>query len=66
MLVEKVHSMPARIMFITLISEGVSNGTEGSTYALLTSISSLGFVFGSSLGGMMTKIWDVSNATLER
>jgi len=53
-------------MFLTMISEGMSTGTEGSTYALLTSISNLGYVFGGAIGNCLTKIWDVSNPTLEK
>ena len=63
--VDKIHTMPTRIMLITLIAEGVSSGSEGATYALLTSISTLGSVLGTSIGGFMTKIWDVSNETFE-
>jgi hypothetical protein len=64
-LMDRVHAMPMRIMFITLISEGLSVGSEGATFALLTSIQSLGAVFGIAIGGMLTKVWDVSNTALE-
>jgi len=64
-LMDRVHVMPIRIMYITLISDGISSGSEASTYALLTSIHSLGSVFGIAIGGVFTKIFDVSNSAFE-
>lgn len=64
-LMDRIHTMPLRIMYIALISDGLSAGSEASTFALLTSIHSLGSVFGVAIGGVLTKIFDVSNASLE-
>ena len=40
-------------------------GSEGVTYALLTTISNLAGAVGSDIGSAMTLIWDVDNDTLE-
>ena len=64
-LMDRVHSMPIRIIYITLISDGLSNGCEASTFALLSSVHSLGSVFSVAIGGILTKLFDVSNASFE-
>jgi len=53
--------MPTCIMFVVLCPEG----SEGTTYALLTTISNLAGTVASDFGSWMTGIWDVSNETLE-
>lgn len=68
-LVEKVHSMPTRIMYITLISErriGEINvgGCEGAIFSLLISITSIGYVFGSAFGGILSEICNINNESL--
>jgi len=40
-------------------------GSEGVTYALLTTISNLASAVGSDIGSAMTLIWPVDNDTLE-
>lgn len=57
---DSIHVMPHIIMFIMLCPEGA----EGTTFALLTTISSLAGTVSSSIGTYLTSIWDVSNATL--
>ena len=39
-------------------------GSEGSTYALLTTISSVAQSVGSNIATLLTRVWDVSNETL--
>jgi hypothetical protein len=48
-------------MFVMLCPDG----SEGVTYALLTTISNLAYTVASDIGSACTYIWDVSNATLE-
>ena len=57
---DSIHVMPHIIMFIMLCPEGA----EGTTFALLTTISSLAGTVASSVGTYLTSIWDVSNAAL--
>ena len=57
---ENIHTMPHIIMFIMLCPEGA----EGTTFALLTTISSLAGTVSSSIGTYLTSIWDVSNTAL--
>jgi len=59
---DSIHVMPHIIMFIMLCPEGA----EGTTFALLTTISSLAGTVASSIGTFLTSIWDVSNATLSQ
>ncbi len=56
-----IQGMPACIMFVMLCPDG----SEGVTYALLTTISNLAYTVASDIGSACTYIWDVSNATLE-
>jgi len=55
-----IQSMPASIMFIMLCPEG----SEGITYALLTTIGNLAWNISWDIGSTLTAIWDVSNETL--
>lgn len=53
--------LPTLILFVVLCPEG----SEGTTYALLTTISNLAGTVGSDLSSSLTSIWDTSNETLE-
>lgn len=53
--------LPTLILFVVLCPEG----SEGTTYALLTTISNLAGTVGSDLSSSLTSIWDTSNQTLE-
>lgn len=55
-----IQSMPASIMFIMLCPEG----SEGITYALLTTIGNLAWNISWDIGSSLTSLWDVSNDTL--
>ena len=59
-LIYAIQSMPSSIMFIMICPEG----SEGITYALLTTIGNLGWTVACAFGSAMTTIWDVSNETL--
>ena len=48
------------LQFVMLCPEG----SEGVTYALLTTISNLASAVGSDIGTAMTLIWDVDNDTI--
>eukprot|EP01038_Epipyxis_sp_PR26KG_P011220 gene11220-15055_t len=56
-----VNLMPSCIMFAMLCREG----SEGVTYALLTTILNLGGSLSSAIGTALSNIWDVSNDTLK-
>lgn len=53
--------MPACIMYVVLCPDG----SEGTTYALLTTISNLAGTVAGDFGSWMTDIWNVSNSALE-
>ena len=59
-LIYAIQSMPSSIMFIMICPEG----SEGITYALLTTIGNLAWTVACALGSFMTTMWDVSNDTL--
>ena len=59
-LMEGLHAMPTVIMFVMLCP----HGAEGTTFALLTTISSLAGTVASDLGTVLTSFWDVSNTSL--
>lgn len=40
------------------------DGAEGTTYAILTTMSNVSMAAAQDLGTMFTRIWDVSNETL--
>jgi hypothetical protein len=53
--------MPSCILFVVLCPEG----SEGTTYALLTTVTNLGGTVAADFGSWMTKIWNVSNSAFE-
>jgi len=55
-----IQSMPSCIMFVMLCPDG----SEGVTYALLTTISNLAWTVACDIGSAMTLIWPVDNDTL--
>lgn len=55
-----IQSMPSSIMFIMLCPQG----SEGLTYALLTTVGNLAWIIAQGLGGTLTSFFDVQNATL--
>mmetsp|Transcript_17770 Transcript_17770/g.25927 ORF Transcript_17770/g.25927 Transcript_17770/m.25927 type:complete len:527 (-) Transcript_17770:480-2060(-) len=57
-----IQFLPMVIMYIGLCPEGV----EGTTYAMLTTMSNVASATAFDIGTLMTKIWDVSNAAMER
>lgn len=59
-LMEGLHAMPKFIMFVMLCPEGV----EGTSFALLTTMTSVGTTVAYEIGSLITGIWDVSNETL--
>ena len=59
-LIYAVQSMPSSIMFIMLCPEG----SEGVTYALLTTVGNLAWTLAQDFGTCMTLVWDVSNDTM--
>lgn len=59
-LMDGLHAMPTVIMFVMLCPAGA----EGTTFALLTTISSLAGTVASDIGTYLTSIWDVSNDTI--
>jgi hypothetical protein len=54
-----IQFMPSAIMFAMLCPEG----GEGLVYAVLSTIMNLSGSVASDIGSLLTKIWDVSNAT---
>eukprot|EP01035_Chromulina_nebulosa_P019668 gene19668-25586_t len=58
--VAAIQYMPTCIMYVVLCPDG----SEGTTYALLTTISNLAGTVASDFGSWMTEIWNVSNSTL--
>lgn len=60
--VQAIQSMPSSIMFLTLCPEG----SEGITYALLTTIGNLAWIMSNVLATLLTRVWDVSNEALEK
>lgn len=59
--ISAVNAMPTNIMFMMLCPEG----SEGVTYALLTTIANLSSTVSSDIGSWLTIYFDVSNSTLE-
>ena len=55
-----IQALPSSIMFIVICP----SGSEGITYALLTTIGNLAWSLSSLIGTLLTNIWDVSNDTL--
>lgn len=55
-----IQSMPSAIMFILLCPEG----SEGVTYALLTTVGNLAWTLAQDFGTTLTVLFDVSNASL--
>lgn len=55
-----IQGMPSCIMFVMLCPDG----SEGVTYALLTTISNLAWTVSSDIGSALTLIWDVGNTAL--
>lgn len=53
--------MPTNIMFMMLCPEG----SEGVTYALLTTIANLASTVSGDIGSGLTTLFDVSNTSLE-
>jgi hypothetical protein len=48
-------------MYIELCGEG----SEGTTYAILTALSNVAYAVAYSIGTALTKVWDVTNPTLK-
>lgn len=59
-LMESLRSMPSVIMFVMLCPEGA----EGTTFAVLTTLTSLAGTVASDLSTWLSELWDVSNDTL--
>lgn len=55
-----LQMMPACIMFVVLCPEG----SEGTTYALLTTVMNLSQTMATNLGTYLTGVWDTSNAAI--
>lgn len=55
-----LQMMPACIMFVVLCPEG----SEGTTYALLTTVLNLSQTVASNIGTYLTSVWDTSNASI--
>lgn len=55
--VGSIQFLPTCIMYVSLCPDG----SEGTTYALLTTISNLAGTVSSDFGSWCTKIWNVSN-----
>ena len=55
-----IQALPSSIMFLVICP----SGSEGITYALLTTIGNLAWSLSSLIGTLLTNIWDVSNDTL--
>ena len=56
-----IQYLPTLIMYVVLCPEG----SEGTSYALLTTISNLAGTVGSDISSWLTKLWDTDNATLQ-
>lgn len=52
--------VPTIVMFVAICPEG----SEGTTYAMLTTISNIGATLASDIGTLLLKIWDCSNAAI--
>ena len=53
--------VPTILMFVAICPEG----SEGTTYAMLTTISNIGATLASDFGTLFLRIWDVSNSTIK-
>ena len=60
--VATVTFVPTIIMFVAICPEG----SEGTTYAMLTTISNIASTVASDFGTLMLKIWDCSNDAIRR
>eukprot|EP00612_Vaucheria_litorea_P002909 CAMPEP_0171461766 /NCGR_PEP_ID=MMETSP0945-20130129/6080_1 /TAXON_ID=109269 /ORGANISM="Vaucheria litorea, Strain CCMP2940" /LENGTH=487 /DNA_ID=CAMNT_0011988173 /DNA_START=115 /DNA_END=1575 /DNA_ORIENTATION=+ len=58
--VQGVQFLPVCIMFLRLCPDG----SEGATYAILTTFSNIALNCGYNIGTLLSDIWDVSNDTL--
>ena len=56
-----IQYLPTLIMYVVLCPEG----SEGTSYALLTTISNLAGTVGSDISSWLTNIWDTKNETLQ-
>ena len=54
--------MPAIVMFVSLCPEGA----EGTTYAMLTTITNIGGTVSGDFGTALLPIWNVSNEALKQ
>jgi predicted MFS family arabinose efflux permease len=52
--------VPTIVMFVAICPEG----SEGTTYAMLTTINNIGSTLASDIGTLFLKIWDCSNAAI--
>lgn len=59
--ISAINAMPTNIMFMMLCPEG----SEGVTYALLTTIANLASTVSGDIGSGLTTLFDVSNTSLE-
>ena len=59
--VQAIQFLPSVRMFLVMCPEG----SEGATYAMLTTLSNLAGTVGYSIAAALATIWDVSSDTLE-
>ena len=59
--ISAINAMPTNIMFMMLCPEG----SEGVTYALLTTVANLASTVSGDIGSGLTTLFDVSNDSLE-
>jgi len=52
--------VPSILMFVAICPEG----SEGATYAMLTTISNIGTTLSSDIGTLLLRIWDCSNTAI--
>jgi len=57
-----IQFLPVCIMYMRLCPEG----SEGASYAMLTTFGNIALVCASNLGNIMAGIWDVSNSAMRR
>ncbi|CAM9303937.1 unnamed protein product [Phaeothamnion confervicola] len=60
--VNAIQFLPVCQMYIAFCPDGA----EGTTYAILTTLSNVAYAVGSSIGTMLTGVWDVSNEAIKR
>ncbi|CAM9291177.1 unnamed protein product, partial [Hapterophycus canaliculatus] len=60
--VSSIQFLPVVQMYISMCPDGA----EGTTYAILTTMSNVSMAAASNLGTMFTGIWDVSNEAFGR